>query len=284
MAQAESADVTGKPLRPGVKTHVYQHCVANKPPNPGRYRMLFEIAPRRRRLFRPGDSCHPKRVNGNYVPARDVVPAQHRDLIDWYHRDYRRSEHSNSAVNRSLREAPSNEATASPTESGGSAKAHSSPVRPRRVVPSRGSLDVGHGRRLYLVSCVKTKLPTPAPAKDLYVSPWFRKARACVERTGCPWAILSAAYGLLRPDEVIRPYEKTLKAMPIVERCAWAREVLESMDPLLAGIDTVVIFAGKPYRQYLAPALRQRGVDVAIPMLGLSQGRQLWWLNDCLRG
>ena len=88
MAQAESADVTGKPLRPSVKVHVYQHCVANKPPNPGRYRMLFETASRRRRLFRPGDPCHSRRATGKDVPARDAVPVQHRDLIDWYHREY----------------------------------------------------------------------------------------------------------------------------------------------------------------------------------------------------
>jgi hypothetical protein len=31
-----------KPLRPGVYVHVVQHCVANRPPNPARYRMLFE--------------------------------------------------------------------------------------------------------------------------------------------------------------------------------------------------------------------------------------------------
>ena len=88
-------------------------------------------------------------------------------------------------------------------------------VDPPRVtprVPKPGvSLD-GPGRRLFLVSCVKTKLPRRAAAKDLYISDWFRKARACVESTGCPWAILSAEYGLLHPDEVIRPYEKTLNA------------------------------------------------------------------------
>ena len=88
MAQAESTNVTGEPLRPGVKGHVYQHCVANKRPNPGRYRMLFETAPRRRRLFRPGDPCHPQRATGKDIPARDAVPARHRDLIDWYHREF----------------------------------------------------------------------------------------------------------------------------------------------------------------------------------------------------
>ena len=127
----------------------------------------------------------------------------------------------------------------------------SAPSRVTRTVPKRrGALDMGDGRRLFLVSCVKTKRPTRAPAKDLYVSAWFRKARACVESTGCPWGILSAEYGLLHPDEEIRPYEKTLNAMPVAERRAWANEVLESMDPFLVGIDTVVFFAGERYREF----------------------------------
>ena len=85
MAEAESTDVTGMPLRPGVKVHVYQHCVANKAPNPGRYRMLYETSTGRRRLFRPGDPCHPSRATGKDVPARDALPMEHRGLIDWYH-------------------------------------------------------------------------------------------------------------------------------------------------------------------------------------------------------
>ena len=143
---------------------------------------------------------------------------------------------------------------------------------------------MGDGHRLFLVSCVNTKRQTHAPAKDLYISAWFRKVRACVERTGCPWGILSAEYGLLHPDEEIQPYEMTLNAMPVAERRAWANEVLESMDPFLEGIDTVVLFAGERYREFLEPGLREWGVAVSVPMLGLSQGRQLAWLDDCLHG
>ena len=142
----------------------------------------------------------------------------------------------------------------------------------------------GPRRRLFLVSCVKTKLPRRAAAKDLYISDWFRKARACVESTGCPWAILSAEFGLLHPDEVIRPYEKTLNAMPVAERRSWANEVLESIDLLLLDVDTVVIFAGERYRELLEPGLRAYGVGVVVPMQGLRQGQQLAWLNDCLHG
>ena len=79
---------------------------------------------------------------------------------------------------------------------------------------------------LYLVACVKTKQSRPAPARDLYISNWFVKARTCVERSGQSWYILSAKYGLVEPNELIEPYEKTLKKMRADDRRAWARGVI----------------------------------------------------------
>lgn len=139
------------------------------------------------------------------------------------------------------------------------------------------------GSRLFLVSCVKTKRATAAPAKDLYISPWFRKARACVEKTGCPWRILSAKYGLVHPGTEIAPYEETLTKMSAAERRVWADEALARLDPCLAGVETVVFFAGQHYRKLLVPALRERGLAVEIPMRGLSWGEQLRWLGACLQ-
>ena len=139
-------------------------------------------------------------------------------------------------------------------------------------------------RTLYLVSCVKTKRTVRAAAKDLYVSPWFRKARAFVEETGDPWCILSAEYGLLHPDEEIRPYERTLNAMRVRERRRWAEGVLAHIETCLDGVDTVVFLAGQRYREFLEPALRDRGLAVSVPMIGLSQGRQMQWLNARLHG
>src|SRR5208283_5416175 len=62
------------PLRPGFYVHVVQHCVANRPPNPGRYRMLFETSPGRRRLYRHGDSYHPQREGGKVSPNPEDLP------------------------------------------------------------------------------------------------------------------------------------------------------------------------------------------------------------------
>jgi hypothetical protein len=73
-----------QPLRPGVYVHIIQHCVANRPPNPGRYRMLFETAPGRRRLFRTGDGYDPARDGTKITPARENIPSKYADLLDWY--------------------------------------------------------------------------------------------------------------------------------------------------------------------------------------------------------
>lgn len=69
-------------LRPGFEIHVRQHGVANLPPNPGRYRILFASGRARRRLLLPGDEVHPRRT-GKIWPEPDAVPAQYRGLVQW---------------------------------------------------------------------------------------------------------------------------------------------------------------------------------------------------------
>jgi hypothetical protein len=77
-----------------------------------------------------------------------------------------------------------------------------------------------HTTVVYLVSCVSQKRKQACPARELYVSDWFLKARRYTERSGCRWFILSAEYGLVAPDRVIAPYERTLNTMPVTERRA----------------------------------------------------------------
>jgi len=79
-----ASEANGETLRPGVYVHIVQHCVANRPPNPGRYRMLFETAPGRRRLFRGGDVYDPAREGSKTVPAGEDIPSEYAYLLDWY--------------------------------------------------------------------------------------------------------------------------------------------------------------------------------------------------------
>lgn len=71
-------------LRPGVYIHAQMHCVANRPPNPGRYRMLFQTQPGYRRLYCPSDPFDSRRDGGKIAPVGAEIPVRYRHLISWY--------------------------------------------------------------------------------------------------------------------------------------------------------------------------------------------------------
>lgn len=134
-----------------------------------------------------------------------------------------------------------------------------------------------------LVSCVSKKLDRPAPAAELYMSPWFKKARRYAELTSDRWFILSAKYGLVEPDRVIEPYEQTLNKMGGYERIDWASGVYFSMQQAVSGLEGKVVFlAGLHYRVYLARWLEGR-FAVETPLAGLGIGQQLAWFDAQLK-
>ncbi|MBT78694.1 MAG: hypothetical protein CL798_10955 [Chromatiales bacterium] len=132
---------------------------------------------------------------------------------------------------------------------------------------------------IYLVSCVSQKRAASSIAKDLYISDWFSKARAYAEMSGFPWLILSAKYGLVSPDEIIKPYELTLNKMAIADRRHWAKQVLEQLEAQLSTPKRIVMLAGARYREFVEPELRAMGIDIDVPMEGLRIGEQLSWLG-----
>jgi len=62
---------------------------------------------------------------------------------------------------------------------------------------------------LLIVPCSKKKIwdrkqmAKSVPAKDAYVSPYFKLCRILAESISVPWLIFSAKYGLIQPDFVI---------------------------------------------------------------------------------
>lgn len=131
-----------------------------------------------------------------------------------------------------------------------------------------------------LVACVSMKLDRPAAAKELYISPWFKLARVYANRHGSKWYILSDKHGLIDPNQIVAPYDVSIKDMSIAERREWAAMVLSQLDKKRLDADRIVILAGTSYRKYLDGGLRDRFAEVVVPMKGLSIGRQLRWLKE----
>lgn len=156
---------------------------------------------------------------------------------------------------------------------------------PRRwshtCAPASDKVDIpiGAGRRsVGLVGCVKQKATGAMKARDLYISTLFRGRQAYVESSCDEWWILSAGHGLVHPDQVISPYDVTLKNASRADRRAWTQRVLLALDQQVRlGRGTIVeIHAGADYREFgLLDGLRARGCETSIPTLGMPIGSQL---------
>ena len=133
--------------------------------------------------------------------------------------------------------------------------------------------------RIALISCVKKKQEVRSVARDLYISTFFRLTRTYAEEHSDAWFILSAEYGVLHPDRVVEPYERTLNKMSRQERAAWGERVRNQLERVLPSGAQVCLLAGELYRQPVESFLRHRGHSVAVLMRGLGIGKQLHWLK-----
>jgi len=144
------------------------------------------------------------------------------------------------------------------------------------VLPVAGRPQTAPQVHIGLVSCGRAKADRPLPARELYASPLFRAARAYAERRYGPdhWHILSALHGLVDPDQVLAPYDLSLRRLSARDREAWGdRLAVELTDRFPAG--TVLWFhAGVLYRDAIAPVVAHQ---VRCPLAGLRIGQQLAW-------
>ena len=136
-------------------------------------------------------------------------------------------------------------------------------------------------KSIYLVACTKRKQNKQAPAEALYVSDWFKKAKAYTLQHTNTWYILSDKYGLVEPSTLLNPYESTIvKNGTILQKRKWAENVLTDLLKVSKPQDEITFLAGKQYQKYLVPELETLGYTVHIPMENLRFGFQLQWLKQ----
>lgn len=81
VSRAARENISGE-MRSGVNVHASQHCVANRPPNPSRHRMLYATGKHTRRLLLPSDEVHPDRT-GKVFPEPGELPDRYLSILDW---------------------------------------------------------------------------------------------------------------------------------------------------------------------------------------------------------
>jgi len=132
--------------------------------------------------------------------------------------------------------------------------------------------------KVVFLACSNHKLARSAQAKDLYSSPLFRLSWQYANKLKSDRIfILSAKYGLIEPDQIIKPYNLSLNTMSSQKIQEWANRVnrqLKAKDINFAS-DRAIFLAGARYRRHLAPLF----TSYKVPMEGLSIGKQLRYLK-----
>lgn len=95
-----------------------------------------------------------------------------------------------------------------------------------------------------------------------------------------PWAILSAEYGVVRPDSVVHPYEKSADNFTRWERREWAAGTALQIFEWQRYIRCIAIIAGDSYLTPLAATLAALDVKVVNPCAGLGIGQQMAFLRQ----
>ena len=103
--------------------------------------------------------------------------------------------------------------------------------------------------KIAVINCGSKKKDQPCSAREMYEDgSLFRKMRDYVEQTYDSYYILSGKYGLLKPNEIIEPYEdvvffvqkifrdrakkegRILKAVSKQDQAKWGKEVFNKIN------------------------------------------------------
>jgi hypothetical protein len=134
-----------------------------------------------------------------------------------------------------------------------------------------------------LIACSKSKGSHRDFARNLYVSPLYRKSALAAEGWSVPFSILSAKYGLLNPDQIVEPYELTLKGKSLSFKAEWASRVSSQLKKEFGRDKWFIVLAGDDYLQPLLESEVAALSNFFAPMKGLSLGNRLAFLNQCIR-
>lgn len=136
--------------------------------------------------------------------------------------------------------------------------------------------------RIALISCSKEKKGYPCPAWELYsASRLFSLSYQYAKKNADKIYILSAKYGLIAEDQVIPPYNQTLKEMSRQQQLDWASGVVANLrKECNLSSDSFILLAGNTYCRDLVQYLPK----YSLPLDGLRMGERMARLKKLLDG
>ena len=113
--------------------------------------------------------------------------------------------------------------------------------------------------KIVIINCGKVKRNIVTTANNMYIGKLFQKSYNYAKSLNPDKIfILSAKYGLLEENEVIAPYDMTLKGKSIKEVKEWSNMVLNQFKEKNIDINTdeFVFLTSKSYIKYILPYVK----------------------------
>jgi hypothetical protein len=124
----------------------------------------------------------------------------------------------------------------------------------------------------------------PTEARDAYTSQLFRRFRAYAEQQGDAWVILSAKYGFIKPEFLIRgTYNVTFNdssTNPVTDDQLRSQVTRLGLDRF----EKIVGLGGARYREVIRQVFGGTGAELSFPFAGLPIGKLLQALDVALKG
>ena len=133
--------------------------------------------------------------------------------------------------------------------------------------------------KIALIGCTSKKQDYECPAIEMYTkSNYFNlKLDYCRKINVDKIYILSAKYGLLEPETIIKPYNIHLKETSKDYRLTWSENVLKDLkDKTDLESDEFIILAGNDYMKYLLKHIPNN----FNPVKGLGIGQQMKFFKE----
>ena len=113
------------------------------------------------------------------------------------------------------------------------------------------------------------------PARDLYVSERFVKAKAVAEKLSDAWFVLSALHGLLPSDKVVENYDLGLHSLSSEQKSNWTSSVRGSMKDMFTKEDRITFLCSDAYTDDLVSKDLSKEFVIRLPLLHKSKSKQI---------
>lgn len=113
---------------------------------------------------------------------------------------------------------------------------------------------------IVFIQCVGAKKQYSCKAQNMYISPYFRKSlKYAKQLKPDKILILSAKYGVLTLNQIIKPYNNTLLKMSKHKQKVWSLMCIKQLMQMNIDFNEKAIFlTGKTYHRYISPYFKNK--------------------------